>query len=261
MKKFFLLGLISLFLFSLGTSYGFSQTAEDIVAKMIAAQGGKKKLASFKDSTISGTIQLTTMNLSGTISIRWKKPDKSRVDIDIMGFKIAQATDGKIAWMDNPQQGGLQDMPENDAKRFKRSALGDEALINPEKYGIKYTLKGKEKIDEKDYFILERSFGEEEKKTAIYVDPDTYLVYKTKSKSPGPGGAGEVDRETFPSDYKKVAGTMVAHSSKVIMGGQEYMQFTFDKVTYDSGLEDSLFEKPTPPPPPPPADKAADKDK
>jgi len=243
MKKFFLLSFIGLFLLSSVTSQGFSQTAKDILEKMITAQGGREKMESIKDSSISGTILvMIPQNMSGPITIYWNNPNKSRVDVEIMGMKFIQATDGKIAWMDNPMGGGLQDMPEQRSKGFKRNSLGHAVLLNPEKYGITYVLKGKEKIDNHDYYLLERSYPDGHK-TTLFVDSKTYLVFKTKSKSPGPQG-GEVDRETLLSDYKKIEGTQVAHTLNTSIGGQDYTKITFKEVKYNSGLKDSMFDKP-----------------
>ena len=243
MKKVFLLGLVGIFIFGLVSTQVFSQTVDDILKKMIDAQGGRKKLESVKDSTTSGTLLTIQNNMNAPITVCWKSPNKSRVDIDIkaMNVKIIQATDGNVAWMDHPQT-GLADMPEERAKGFKRRALGDGILLNPKKYGVTYTLKGKEKVKDSDCFVIERSFSDGPSST-LYVDSSTYLVIKSKSKSPGQTGQ-EVEVEVFYSDYKNVEGIVVPHTSKVFRDGQESVKLSFDKITFNSGLKDSFFVKP-----------------
>ena len=244
MKKLFLLSFVGLFLLSLVSSPGFSQSTDDILEKMIEAQGGKKNLENVNDSTLSGKMFLISQNVNGPITVNWKKPNKARVIIELMGMKIVQATDGKIAWMDNPMAGGLQDMPEARAKGFKRNSLGDGIVLNPKKYGITYKFKGKEKVKDKDCLVMERAFSDGDT-TTLYVDASTYLIYKSKSTATSPMG-GMVDRETFYSDYKKSEGTMVAFALHTFIDGQEYSKLAFDKLVYNTGLGDSIFEKPKP---------------
>ena len=72
---------------------------------MIEAQGGRKALAAIKDTTISGTIEMPQMGISGSITIYQKEPDKMRMDMEFMGMVITQAYDGQNAWMVNPADG------------------------------------------------------------------------------------------------------------------------------------------------------------
>jgi outer membrane lipoprotein-sorting protein len=242
MKKIFVLTLMLLLFLTLVTSHAFSVSVEDVLNNMVKAQGGKKNLEKIQDSTLSGSMVLVPMGLNGSINIYWKSPNKRRSDIEIMGMKITQAYDGKMAWMDNPQTGGLQEMPEKFGQVLKRQALGYDTLFNYKKHGITYTLKGKEKVKDKDYLVLEQTYSDGHK-TTHYVDPKTYLVYKSKTSSFNQTGA-EVESEIFVSDYKKVEGVSFAHSITVFQEGQEYLKMTFDKVSLNSGVEESFFNMP-----------------
>ena len=117
MKKIFVLTLMILLFLTLVTSDAFSISTGDVLENMVKAQGGKKNLAKIQDSTYSGSMVLVPMNLNGPISIYWKSPNKRRSDIEIMGMKIIQAYDGKIAWMDNPSPGASRKCRRNLARR------------------------------------------------------------------------------------------------------------------------------------------------
>jgi outer membrane lipoprotein-sorting protein len=123
---------------------------------------------------------------------------------------------------------------------MKRNALGVDAFIYPEKYGIAFAYKGKEKIEEKDYLVLEQTFSGGYK-AILYIDPKTYLTYKTKSTAMNQMGV-EVEQETFESDFKKVNGMIIAYSIIIFQDGEEFMTLTFTDVSLNSGLEDSLFK-------------------
>jgi outer membrane lipoprotein-sorting protein len=242
MKKVLILFVMIMFFLTLCVSEGFSMSTGDVLKKMVEAQGGKKVLANIKDSSFSGTMELIPMSANGSISIYWRSPNKRRSDIEIMGMKIIQAYDGKTAWMDNPQAGGVQEMPEKFAKAIIRQSMGYDTLFNAKKYGLTFTLKGKEKVNDTEYIVLEQAFSDGYK-MAFYVDPETYLVYKTKGKTFGPTGA-EVESEIFPSDYKEVGGMMIPHALKIFQEGREFMKMTFDKVSFNSGVDDSFFKMP-----------------
>ena len=240
MKKIFSACILSLFLLSLITSPGLSQEASDILKKMVEAQGGKKVLEKIKDMTLSGTLEMTQMGMTGSMTWYKKEPNKVRMDMELMGIIITQAYDGETAWWVNPQTGSSEEVPELQAEDMKRMALGIDAFLYPEKYGISFAYKGKEKIEEKEYLVLEQTFSDGHKAT-IYIDPKTYLAYKTKSTTVNQMGV-EVEQETFESDFKKVNGMTIPYSIIIFQDGEEFMKLTFTEVNYNSGLEDSLFK-------------------
>ena len=240
MKRIIISCFIGFFLLSLITSPGYSQTVEKILEKMIEAQGGRKALEAVKDTTLSGSMEMVQMSTSGSLTMYMKEPDKMRMDIELMGMMMTQAYDGKTAWGIDPETGNAKEMPEKAAAEAKRQALGYTVFLNPKKFGITYTFKGKEKINEKQYLVLEQTFADGHKAT-IYVDAKTYLVYKTKSTNLNQVEA-EVESESFESDYKKVEGVMVAHSIVIFQDGQEFLRLTVSEVSFNSDLEDSLFK-------------------
>jgi outer membrane lipoprotein-sorting protein len=238
MKKFAIAGVLLALLAGLTVS-AQAQDAKGLLDKMIQAQGGRAALAAVKDSTISGALEMVQMGMNGSVTMYQKEPDKMRIDIEIMGMVITQAYDGQKAWMTNPQSGSTEEMPETQAASMRRQALGNDSLLNPEKYGISYVLKPKEKIGDKEYFVLEQSYKDGTKAT-MFIDPGTFLIYKAKSKTQDMTGA-EVEGETVFDDYKKVGDLMVAHKLITYQGGAEFIRMTFTKVVNNTKLEDSFF--------------------
>jgi outer membrane lipoprotein-sorting protein len=240
MKKTLSLIICAVFLLAFVSAPASSQTVDDVLGKYIEAQGGAKALEAVKDTTISGNMELVSYGMSGTLTMYQKEPNKMRMDIEVMGMLITQAFDGQTAWMVNPQTGATEQMPENMTQEFKRQALGNQALLHPEKWGIKYDLAAKEKINDKEYLVLTQTTSDGHV-TTIYLDPVTYLPYKTKGKTIGQSGT-EVMAESLVSDYKKVDGLILAHSMTTYQDGQEFMRMTITKVAFNSGLEDTLFQ-------------------
>ena len=238
MKKAMIICVLGIFLVSITAAPGYSQTAKEIIQKMIEATGGRKALESIDDSTVSGTIELVQQGLSGEITIYKKEPSKMRLDIELMGMVITQAYDGNLAWWTNPQTGATEEMPANEAAGMKRDALPRDATFNPEKYGISFAYKGKETLEGKDLYVIEQTYADGFKVT-LYVDCATYLV--TKSKGTVSLEMGDMEFEQVITEYKKVHELMIAHKITTYMNGAESRILIITDVQYNTGLEDSLF--------------------
>ena len=135
MKKSMTLFTCGLLALALVCGPAQAQTSQEVVAKMIEAQGGAKALAAVKDTTINATVELVSMGMNGTLTMYQKEPNMMRMDIEIMGMVITQAYDGAVAWMVNPQTGATEQMPEPAAQAMKRQALGNGALSRPRSTG------------------------------------------------------------------------------------------------------------------------------
>ena len=240
MKRVLSLTIAGLFLAALLTAPGSAQTAEQVLKKMIEAQGGQKLFESIKDITLTGSIEIPMQGLSGTLTVYKKEPDKRRIDFEVRGMVITQAYDGQTGWYTNPQTGNIDEMNEEQLTESKREAMPIVAIIYPEKYGMTYTYQGKENIEGRDYYILEESYPDGFKAT-LYIDATTYLIYKQKVKSMEMGT--EVEIEQFSSDYKKVNGMMIAHSIVAYAGGEEAQKITINEVKINTGLDDAMFKK------------------
>jgi outer membrane lipoprotein-sorting protein len=234
------LGLLGILLFGASFDPLCGQTAKEVLDKMIEAQGGRKALQAVQDTTISGSMEMIQYGMNGSITLYQKEPDKMRMDIEIMGMVITQAFDGEKGWMVNPQTGNQEEMSEKMSQDFKRQALGNDSLLNPEKYGITYVFKGKEKIQDTEYLVLEQTFKDGQTAT-MYIDPVSYLTYKTRAKTTDQMGA-EVEGETILSDYRKVGDLTVFHAMTMFQNGAEFMKMTVTKIVFNSGLEDALFK-------------------
>jgi hypothetical protein len=218
-----------------------NKEAMAIVEKLIGAMGGRKVLDAIKDTTISGTAEIVQYGITVPITIYQKEPNKVRMDITIAeaNMTIIQAFDGQKGWYTNPQSGATEEMPEYMAKEMARQAGENQSLLNPQKTGVSYALKPKAAIEGKDYIVLEQTQADGHT-TTFFLDPETFLPYKTQSKTVDQNGA-EVDAETTSTNYQKVGGTMVAYSIRVVHNGSEAQRITLTAVTYNTKLDDAFF--------------------
>ena len=234
------MSVLVLFCLGLMVSPCLAQDIKEIRAKMVEALGGVGMYENLKDLTITGTLDLTMQGLSGSLTIYKKEPDKRRTDIEIMGMLITQAYDGEMAWYTNPQTGVAEELSGDQAAQLKRQAMPSLATVYPEKYGISWEYKGKETIEDKEYLVLSSTFPDGFQVT-VYVDPGTYLTFKTKSRTTGQMGT-EVEVEQYSADYKKLGGMVFPSLITSYQDGEEYSVITIEDVKTNTGLEDSMFK-------------------
>jgi outer membrane lipoprotein-sorting protein len=212
-----------------------------VVDKLIGAMGGRKVLESIKDTTISGTAEIVQFGITVPITIYQKEPNKIRMDITIAeaNMTIIQAFNGEKGWYTNPQSGSTEEMPDFMAKEMARQASETQSLLYPQKANVSYALKPKAAIEGKDYIVLEQTTADGHK-TTLYLDPGTYLPYKTETRTLDQNGA-EVDSQTYSTNYQKVGGTMVPYSVRVVQNGSDAQRMTITAVTYNTNLDDAFF--------------------
>jgi outer membrane lipoprotein-sorting protein len=237
MKKALTLTILIFFSWSM-TSLS-AQSADEIVKKMIDAQGGKKVYESIKDMTVKGTLEIIQQGLDAEITIYKKEPDKRREDIEVMGMLITSAYDGTMAWGTNQQTMAVEEFTGEQLVRAKREAMPVIAPLYPEKFGITHSLKGKETIEGKEYWVLERDYPNDFK-IMMFLDTETYLPYKTVATIVDAMGT-EHDVAQFQSDYKTVNGLVMAHSMSQVVDDVEAIILTVTEVTFNTGLDDSMF--------------------
>jgi hypothetical protein len=161
------------------------------------------------------------------------------MDIDVMGMLITQAYDGTKGWFTNPQTGATEEMTEQQSQAQRLQAMGYDASVNPGKYGITFVLKGKEKVGDKDCFVVEQTFKDGFKAT-LFINAETYLTEKVVSKSDAMGT--EIESETIMGDFRKVDGITVPFSLTILQGGAEFGRVTVTKVVFNQNLEDAFFQ-------------------
>lgn len=219
-----------------------NKEALSVLDRMIAAMGGRKVLESIKDVTISGTAELIPFGITAPVTVYQKQPDKVRVDVTVVeaNMTIIQAYDGRKGWFTDPQSGGaVEEMPDHLAREFGRQAGENQALLFPQKHGVTYALKPKAVLEGKDRIVLEQTLADGTK-TIYFLDPETYLPFKTAARSVDQSGSA-VDAETYSTNYQKVGGLMVPYALRIVQNGADAQRVTVTAVTFNTNLDDALF--------------------
>jgi len=231
-----------------------AQTADDLVAKNLAARGGAEKLAAIHSYVAKGELRLPRdFKLAFTETrVRLDSGGSAvRIDSSIQGLTLTQAYDGKVAWRINPFQGRKdpEQMNADEARALADEASIDGPLLAATSKGSKVDYLGREDIDGTDAYKLRVSQADGTV-FIYYLDPDVFLEIKVLERRTVRGA--EQETETDLGDYERVAGVYFPFS--IASGPLNSADTAKEVITITSGeanvaVPTSLFEMPVQPAP------------
>jgi len=156
-----------------GTVSAVSPKIERIVERHLKAVGGDK-LKAIDALRADGEVEVRGFTVPFTAW--WQRPNRSRLDLSIMGYDVIQAYDGSVAWWLNPVAGvtTAQVMPEDFAREMKLWSDFTGPLVDYERKRYKLKYLGKEELKTGEAYKLRvaMSGGVE---LLVYIDGETYL--------------------------------------------------------------------------------------
>jgi outer membrane lipoprotein-sorting protein len=229
---------ITLALIFLSTS--FAQTVDEILAEHFAAIGQEKLLAT---NTVMMKGKIIQSQFEIPFTSYQKRPMKFRSEAEFQGMKILSGFDGTKGWSINPMMGSSdpQPMTEEQVDRMKIQADYDGLFYNYKAKGYTVEFMGKENVDDMETYVLKLTRPNGDIVTA-YIDAENYILLKIKSKMKFQGV--DTETETIFSNYKPVNEILNPFAIETKMNGQTAMQMTFDEISYDTDMPDSMFEMP-----------------
>lgn len=220
-----------------------AQTADEIVAKTIAAQGGADKIKAVQTMRMTGTMTAGP-GIEAPLVIEVKRPNKLRADFDVQGVENTQAYDGQSAWISLPAQGMKIPMPApaDLTKLMEEQADMDGPLVDYQAKGNKVELMGKEPVQGTDTFKLKITTKAGDVRY-VYVDTEHFLPLKSESVRTLNGA--EHTMWTVVGDYKAVSGVVMPYSIESGMDGAGGSQkVTLSKIEVNIPIDDARFKMP-----------------
>lgn len=236
MKK----SIFTIIIFFLVSSTGFiqAQSLDDVLAKHFKTIG-QEKLNKVKTYTIKANISQMGMDLP--MVMKMKKPNKFRMEMDMMGQKMIQAFDGEKGWVIAPWVSTEpQDLTGAELQQALEQADIDGELYNYKEKGHTAELIGKENLDGTDVYNIKLTNKNGSVKN-YYIDANKNLIVQVKAKAVNMGQ--EVNVTQKMSDYKDIDGILVATkiTSETPMGDGVIVM---EEVKFNEEVDDSIFERP-----------------
>jgi outer membrane lipoprotein-sorting protein len=234
MKRTLILTTLMLIAF-IGTH---AQSLDKVLEKHYEATG-HSKMADVKTYIIKAKMSMMGMEMPMDMII--KKPNKFKIEIDMMGQKTIQAYDGEKGWMINPMMGeGAQALEGDQLNQAMEQADMEGELFDFEKKGHSAELVGKVNSDGAEAYRIKFT-GKDGNVKNYFIDAKTYLIIKVKAKVEAQGQS--MDIESKMVEYQNIDGIQMPKKIEVVlpMGTQTIIM---EEIKFNEKIDDSIFAKP-----------------
>ncbi len=225
-----------------------AQTADEILAKIIAARGGRDKLRAVRSERISGTISFG--DVSGPFVVELKRPLKMHMQLTVQNQTMVRVYDGQSGWANNPFVGKVnpEAMTEDELKNITEESDFDGPLLDYKTKGNQVELAGKDKVNDKNVWRIKLTNKNGDVRFYLF-DVDSSLLLKWEGKRKYEGQ--ELPVESYFTDYREVGGLKFAFAIDSGSSATDVNQkIRIDKIDLNPNINDAEFAKPTTPPQP-----------
>lgn len=243
MKSFARIACVATVAFATATSAAFAQTlpaASEIVARHIAAVGGRDAIMKITSMQQRGSMEIPTMGLNAAVELSMAAPNKMTVKQSIPGLgEVAQGFDGTTAWSTNPMQGPRL-LANKELEQAKEQAdFQGSMLYSPDRFSTMETLSLTDFNGEKAYRVrFVRKPSGRESFEYFSVESGLQIGGELTQESE----MGTMRLTTMQGDYKQFGPIKVPTKSEVQMGANKIITKITD-VTLN-GVPASTFELP-----------------
>jgi hypothetical protein len=223
-----------------------AQTADEIVAKVIAARGGLAKIRAVRSERVSG--QITFGEVSGPFVVELERPLKMHMQFTIQNMTMVRVYDGKSAgWTNNPFAGKMNPdaMSEEELKNISEESDFDGPLVDAKAKGNQVELVGKDKFKDKDVWRVKLTTKSGDVRFYLF-DAESFLLLKWEGKRKAEGQ--EVPVESYFSDYREVGGLKFYFAIDSGRSAEDLNQkIRIEKIELNPQINEAEFGKPATP--------------
>ena len=225
-----------------------AQTADEVIAKNVAARGGLEKVRAVQSLRMTGTVSMGP-GMQAPLVLEIKRGGRIRSEVTVEGKTGVQTFDGTSGWAFMPFMGHTepQAMPAEAVKDAQEQSDLDGPLVDYQKKGHKVELVGKDKAAGVDAYKLRVTLKSGSVRD-IWIDAASWL--EVRGEGSRSMGGRIMESETTLGDYRDVDGLKLPHR---VDGGPksrpEKQAIVFSKIEVNPAIDDARFGKPTKRPP------------
>jgi len=220
-----------------------AQTVDEIVARYVAARGGRQALAAVTSVRMIGRA-FAGPGRQAIVRREIARPGRIRTEFVFQGTTGVYVWDGSVGWRVSPLDGSLDPQPlsEDAAALSAEQADIDGPLVDWEAKGHKVELVGTATLPGGAVHELRLTLKSGAVRR-VFVDAGTGLVVKTESTRRVRGH--ELVLETFYGDYRETDGVRFARSIETCARGRpQRLRVVVESVETNPILDQARFQVP-----------------
>ena len=219
-------------------------SVDDVIAKHVAARGGKAKIQAVRSVRATGTADAGGGRVA-RVTREIQRPGRIRLEFTYQGLTGVYAHDGTTGWEIAPFRGKFE--PESLPPETARAAVDQLDLEGPlvdwRAKGHKILLVGRTTIAGRGAYELVTTLAGGAMRRD-FVDAETFLLARSEAARPFRGR--NVVLETSFGDYREVAGLRFPYLIETRAKGRpQTLRIVVEKVELDPPIDEARFRKPS----------------
>jgi len=219
-------------------------SADQVVAKYVAARGGEEKFKSIKTLKMTGTWEADT---TAPVTVYVAPGRYSRRIGQGSQVTMMSVVDGQTAWEINTRNGIVKPTPmsADSAARFRRLADPQGgALVNAKAKGNKVEMVGKQPFKGAQVYKLKVTTPDGTV-SYQYIDTKTFLTRRVLNSQYVPQLNKSIGIEVLHEDYRDVGGLKFAFKETANAPEANFSQtFSWDKIEINQPVDEAAFKAP-----------------
>src|SRR5882724_11432285 len=213
-----------------------AQSADKIIAEHQKAIGGNAQIKRMDSVTYTGTVTNPATGQTGAFCWRFKYPDRMELEMDLSGFEISTAYNGRSAWRRDSRD-GLRTLTGNEGSLFKsEAAYRNDHFLNYKRDKVRAVALGQSPINGNNAFVIELTTPQGIKRK-VYFDAKTFLILRDEQQ------IGDFVETVSFADYRKVDGIPEPFSIE-IKSGDVTLKATIHKAEHNQQIAEAKFDYP-----------------
>ena len=228
----------------LGPSAAPAQTVDEIVARHVAARGGREALAAVRTLRMTGRAT-GAAGRQAIVRRELARPGRIRTEFVFQGTTGVYAWDGSQGWRVSPLDGGFEPepLPDEEAALAAEQADFDGPLVDWSAKGHTVELLGTESLPGGAAYRLKVTLVRSGAMRDVWVDVATGLVVRTTTTRKLRGR--ELAIEAVFGDYRETGGVTFARTIEAgLRGRPDRLRVVVDSVEVNPVLDDARFLPP-----------------
>lgn len=218
-------------------------TAEGLLAKCIAAYGGRERVNSIRTYRVEthNTLWLSRQKVQLAVTETVSLPDRTRQVMDLPGGERTQVLNGEEGWLKIGAEVGP--LPNAEKREMQRGLFRETLNLLHKGARGEFTLKvhGKETYEGRTLHILNIKNADGDF-VNLHIDADTFLPIKKSYR--GSAEAGLATLEEIYSDYRDVDGLMWPFRIEVYANGRLFIESSVRDLELNPEIGPEVFCKP-----------------